>query len=54
MVTDEHFVCTATVLRRVGGWEVPFDVAGANNQGNVVEIDDLAERKPGSAIGQRK
>jgi hypothetical protein len=40
---DEYFIRAAAVLGGVGGPKVPFDVAGADDQGNVIEVDDLAE-----------
>ena len=45
MISDKHLVRTAAVLGGVGGREVPFDVAGADDQGDVVEVDDLGQRK---------
>jgi len=41
VVTNEHSVRTAAVLGGVGGREVPFDVAGPNAEGDVIEVDDL-------------
>jgi hypothetical protein len=45
VIPNKHLICTATVLSGVGGREVPFDVAGADDQGDVVEVDDLGQRK---------
>ena len=45
MISDKHLICTAAVLSGVGGREVPFDVAGADDQGDVVEVDDLGQRQ---------
>jgi hypothetical protein len=43
MIGDRGPFGTASVLGRGGGWEVPFHKGCADNEGYVVEVDDLKD-----------
>jgi hypothetical protein len=45
VIPNKHLIRTAAVLSGVGRREVPFHVAGADDQGDVVEVDDLGQCK---------